>query len=180
MLLAWVDSGLIMFLPPRVRTRFACSSHANSNLTEQIFDHQRSLSGNKEKSELHQKMCIVACTSVLFFPSLWVHLIFLSCFQIHNLPWNLVLPHSRWFLTGDAQLSFYCFVSTLSYFSALSKLLEPLPLLQGRTLLNGNTQACCHFFMHQAEFGIRGMTFLMCVQYQLWRLFLKWISPYNS
>lgn len=174
------NSGLIMFLHHRLRTRFTCSSHANSNLTVQILDCQRSLSGNKGKSKLHQRMCILACTGVLFFPLLWVNLIFLGCFQIHNLPCNSVVPHSRWFLTGVAQLNFYCFVSRLSYFSALSKLLELLPLLQGRALLKGNTQVCCVFFMHKDKFGVRGMTCLMFMQYQLQRLFEQWVLSYNS
>lgn len=119
--------------------------------------------------------------SYFFSLKLWVNLIFFSYFQIHNLPCISVLPHSRWFLTGVAQLNSYCIVSRLSYFSALSKLLELLLLLQGRAQLKRNTQGCSPFLKAQTWVWDKRNNILdVYAEVTQKTVFEQWVFSWNS
>lgn len=159
--------------------RFVCPSCANSNPTVQVLDHERSLNGNKRKTAAKNVYLNLYRSSLFYL--FWVNLIFLSYFQIHNLPCISVLPQSRWFLTGVAQLKSYCFVFRLLYFSALSKLLELLLLSQGRADLKGNTQGCSPFFKAQTwVWENRNNILDIYAELTQKTVFEQWVLSWNS
>lgn len=61
------NSSLMYVHHYQLRTMFVCPSCANTNLTVEVLDQQKSLSGNKRKRKLQQRRCILICTGVIFF-----------------------------------------------------------------------------------------------------------------